>query len=218
MLVYIPCHVSLDQLSIKKGSAHHPSQKSEEFEIVVGTRDMTRGIDIHRHLVVFAGLPQSKIRIKNLFRHQLEPLSCQSPGLDAGFSQKLYPPSFAHIVSSQRQNGIDAISQQRVPLYHDLDVSLFPRPKEVLAYALAEPLDLFVQALALNAFDIRVGKQGPALVAPVVVLVHVFGVHDTLLCRNQGDAAGAHAGVVSFQVLDLAHVRRLSKIKGFHVG
>mmetsp|Transcript_16726 Transcript_16726/g.45860 ORF Transcript_16726/g.45860 Transcript_16726/m.45860 type:complete len:230 (-) Transcript_16726:1240-1929(-) len=220
MLVDISSHVSLDELSIKQSSSHDTSQEAEIFEIVLLVDNMTCGIDVHGHLVVDAREPQPEIGIKDLFRHQLEPLAGQAPGLDTGFSSKLDPPALAQVLPAQGENCFHAVFHEGLlpTPDNDPDVPLLPGSDQLFADALAEPVHLLFERLALYPLNVLVREERLGLLSSLVVAVDIRALDDSVLGRDELHDSGSHPGVVPLQKLELGDVGGFSKVKALHVG
>jgi hypothetical protein len=166
-------------------------------------------IDGHAHLIIDTTQPQSKIRIKDLFRNELKPFSRHPACINPRFAQKFNPPSLPHIFSSQRHDGVDTVIQQRVPSDDNLDMSIVPTGRQLTANVL-KPRGFFFERFALNVGNVGVTQQG-------AIAKDESRFDDRIVGGDEFDLTGAHARVVAFQKGQLANVGGLGKVKGLHV-
>jgi hypothetical protein len=138
---------------------------SVRFFLQVAIRT-TRWIDIATQLVVRRRQPESKVRVKELLRHQNH--SRVTPPMSTTGSPK---NSIRH---GLRKSSIpDAVEQQMVPTKNQMDVSIAPSRRE-LAADIMEPRRLSFERLALDGDYISAGKQSSILVHRQARIHHCF--------------------------------------------
>mmetsp|Transcript_2093 Transcript_2093/g.3846 ORF Transcript_2093/g.3846 Transcript_2093/m.3846 type:complete len:529 (-) Transcript_2093:258-1844(-) len=200
-------HVSVHKLPIKHRLAHDTAQESVIYQVIFAA-EFTCWIDRHTHLIGRTGHPQTGIRIKDFATDELKPFSCQSTSINTHFPNEFKSPQFSKILSTQRHDSIDRISQQELSPHVHTHMSLVPFDAQFGARIL-EPLCLVVEILDLRICQLRVRDQVPSIGCPD------FRIHHAFRGGHQTENSGPNSWIFTGSKVQTSDVGTLFKVESF---